>query len=219
MAIAAPGPLKPPRIRTDYTPEGLDPLMRVLVVFAALVVSVAGVPLAREAEVIDLHGLARAGTRPVPNAVVWVEAPDAPQPALPPAPVLDQRNLEFFPRVLAVRVGTTVRFPNNDRVFHNVFSFKDGKKFDLGMYPIGAVKLVTFDRPGVSRLFCNIHPNMAAYVVAVDSSYFTTSDATGRFVLRVPAGRRTWHAWRAGGPLHTGVIDVNGTTTLTVAWP
>ena len=193
--------------------------MRVLVVFAALVVSVAGVPLAREAEVIDLHGFARAGTRPVPNAVVWVETPDAPQPAPPPAPVLDQRNLEFFPRVLAVRVGTTVRFPNNDRVFHNVFSFKDGKRFDLGMYPIGAVKLVTFDRPGVSRLFCNIHPNMAAYVVAVDSSYFTTSDAAGRFVLRVPPGRRTWHAWRAGSPLHTGVIDVNGTTTLTVAWP
>ena len=57
-----------------------------------------------------------------------------------------------------------VEMPNSDRVFHNVFSFHDGKRFDLGLYPVGTARLVTFDRPGVSRIFCNIHPNMAAYV-------------------------------------------------------
>jgi plastocyanin len=213
-------PLKPRRVRTDYTPEGLGHLMRVLMVFAALIVFVAGVPLAREAEVVEVRGVARVGTRPVLDAVVWVDAPGAPPPtAAAAAPVLDQRNLEFFPRLLAVRVGTTVRFPNNDRVFHNVFSFKDGKKFDLGVYPIGAVKLVTFDRAGVSRLFCNIHPNMAAYVVAVDSPYVTTSDAAGRFVLQVPPGHHTWHAWRAGGPRRTGVIDATEGAPLAVEWP
>jgi hypothetical protein len=60
--------------------------------------------------------------------------------------------------------------PNNDRVFHNVFSFKDGKRFDLGLYPVGTSKIVDFDKPGLSRIFCNIHPTMAAYVIAVESS-------------------------------------------------
>ena len=81
--------------------------------------------------------------------------------------------------MLAVRVGTTVDFPNRDRVFHNVFSFRDGKRFDLGMFPIGARRRVTFDRPGLSRLFCNIHPNMAAYMMAVDAPYFGVADEQG----------------------------------------
>src|SRR5947208_3253599 len=90
----------------------------------------------------DLHGTARAGTRPASNAVVWLEAPNAPTSIDRRRIVLDQRNLSFSPHVLAVRVGTTVDFPNNDRVFHNVFSFRDGKVFDLGLYPIGALKHV-----------------------------------------------------------------------------
>ena len=85
---------------------------------------------------------------------------DAPDSRQDPSPevVLDQRNLSFSPRVLAVRVGTTVSFPNHDRVFHDVFSFRDGKRFELGLYPVGAIKHVPFDRPGLSRVFCNIHP-------------------------------------------------------------
>ena len=67
---------------------------------------------------------------------VWLEA-GADQPLLQQKVILDQRNLAFTPFVLAIRTGTTVEFPNNDRVFHNVFSFRDGKKFDLGMYPTG----------------------------------------------------------------------------------
>ena len=118
----------------------------------------------------DLHGTIRVGERPEPNAVVWVEVPGSGPPQK--KVVLDQRNLSFSPRVLAVRTGTTVEFPNNDRVFHNVFSFRDGKRFDLGMYPVGTIRNVTFDQPGLSRIFCNIHPNMAAYVMAVDSGYF-----------------------------------------------
>jgi plastocyanin len=153
------------------------------------------------------------------DAVVWFDAPDAPPSAGAPRPVLDQRNLGFLPHVLVVRAGTTVKFPNNDRVFHNVFSFRDGKKFDLGVYPIGAVKYVTFDRAGVSRLFCNIHPGMAAYVVAVDSPYFATSDASGAFTLQAPAGRYTYHAWRAGAAPRAGEVLVDGTATLEVDWP
>ncbi len=105
--------------------------------------------------------------------------PAAPRRGTPREVVLDQRNLSFTPHVLAVQVGTTVKFPNDDRVFHNVFSFHDGHKFDLGLYPVGAVKQVPFDRPGLSRIFCNIHPKMAAYVMVVDTPYFAVSDQAG----------------------------------------
>ncbi|PYR14286.1 MAG: hypothetical protein DMG00_04090 [Acidobacteria bacterium] len=109
----------------------------------------------------DLRGTVRVAVHPEPDAVVWLEAPNGPPSPSGKPIVLDQRNFTFFPHVLAVRVGTTVDLPNNDRVFHNVFSFHDGKRFDLGLFPVGTSRPVRFDKPGVNRVFCNIHPNMA----------------------------------------------------------
>jgi plastocyanin len=180
----------------------------------ALTVSVAGTAA------LDLHGTARVGDRPQPNAVVWLESPNTPPSAEARRPVLDQRNLSFSPRVLAVRVGAWVDFPNNDRVFHNVFSFRDGKKFDLGLYPVGVRKPVQFDKPGLSRIFCNIHPNMAAYVLAVDSPYFTVADERGAFTIPlVPSGTFTYHAWRPGGPDLVGKITIDAGRPLDIHWP
>ncbi len=168
--------------------------------------------------VVPLQGVARVAGQPHGNVVVWLEGgPVSAQPDVS-QPVMDQRNLQFLPQVLAVRVGTTVRFPNGDRVFHNVFSFKDGKKFDLGLYPVGAVKFVRFDQPGVSRLFCNIHPKMAAYIVAVDSAYFATTDERGAFSIDAPQGTYTYHAGRAGGDLLTGSVTVGAAGALEIAW-
>src|SRR4030095_8450528 len=93
----------------------------------------------------DLHGTVRSGARPQPDSVVWLEDGLALPPVKSSRIVLDQRNTTFSPRVLAVRVGTTVDFPNNDRVFHNVFSFHNGKRFDLALYPIGTPRHGTFD--------------------------------------------------------------------------
>ena len=167
----------------------------------------------------ELRGRAQtADGKPAPDTVVWLEAPAAPRPPQAARVVLDQRNLAFSPHVLVVRVGTTVDFPNNDRVFHNVFSFRDGKKFDLGMYPVGALRHVTFDKAGVSRIFCNIHPNMAAYVVAVDSPYFARSGDDGRFTIAgVPQGAQTYHAWRPGSDDLTGTWSP-ASGPLTVTW-
>jgi len=166
----------------------------------------------------ELDGTVQLAGKPLQHAVVWLESNDAAPPAAQKV-VLDQRNLAFFPHVLAVRVGTVVEFPNNDRVFHNVFSFRDGKKFDLGMYPKGAVKRIAFDQPGLARLFCNIHPNMAAYVMAVDSPYFAVSAENGSFTISgVPPGTYTYHAWRPGGQPVTGSITVDGTTQLELRW-
>jgi plastocyanin len=167
----------------------------------------------------DVEGRVTAAGRPLKNAVVWLEASTAGAP--PPAKaVLNQTHLSFQPEVLAIRAGTVVRFPNNDTVLHNVFSFRDGKKFDLGIYPVGAAKEVKFENPGLSRIFCNIHANMAAYILAVDSPYFAVSDAAGRFVLKgVPDGTYTYHAWRANGPDLSGTTTVASGARLDVIWP
>ena len=191
--------------------------MRVsLLVLGALALTVSSVGTAA----LDLHGTARAGDRPQPNAVVWLESPNTPPSPEARRPVLDQRNLTFSPHVLAVRVGAWVDFPNNDRVFHNVFSFRDGKKFDLGLYPVGVQKPVQFDKAGLSRIFCNIHPNMAAYVLAVDSPYFGVADERGAFTIPlVPAGTFTYHAWRPGGPDLTGKVSIDAGQPLDIHWP
>jgi plastocyanin len=168
----------------------------------------------------DLKGTARSGHRSEPNAVVWLEAPHAAAPPQTQTVVLHQRNLTFAPHVLAIRVGTTVDFPNEDRVFHNVFSFRDGKQFDLGIYPVGSARRVTFSAAGVSRLFCNIHPNMAGYVVAVDSPFFAVADEAGAFVIRaVPPGTYVYRVWRPAGPVLTGSVAVQDGSALDITWP
>jgi plastocyanin len=167
----------------------------------------------------DLTGVVRLNGRPQKDVVLWLDGVPSSPSARKPV-VLDQRNLTFSPHVLAVRVGSTVSMPNNDRVFHNVFSFRDGKRFDLGLYPVGRSRLVTFDKPGVSRIFCNIHPNMAAYVVAVDSEVFAVSDPAGVFSMAaVPAGTYTYHAWRAGHDVATGTIVVGGDRRAAIDLP
>jgi plastocyanin len=186
----------------------------------------AGIPIALAlaasigaAPIQDVNGTVRVGSRTQGDAVVWLET-SLPPAGDPPRAVLDQRNLTFSPHVLAIRVGTTIELPNNDLVFHNVFSFHDGKKFDLGLYPVGTKKRLTFDRAGLSRLFCNIHPGMAAYIMAVDSAYFAVSDKDGRFSIRaVPPGTYTYHAWRPGGEILTGSVNVEAGAPLDVRWP
>jgi plastocyanin len=166
----------------------------------------------------ELTGTVQASGHPAQHAVVWLAASGAPADA-PQKVVLDQRNLAFVPHVLVVRVGTTVEFPNNDKVFHNVFSFRDGKKFDLGMYPKGVVKRTVFDKPGLARLFCNIHPNMAAYIMAVDTPYFALANDQGAFTISgVPAGTYTYHAWRPGAQPLTGSVTVGGNGRLEIRW-
>jgi plastocyanin len=111
-------------------------------------------------------------------------------------PQIVQYNKSFEPHVSVVQVGKFVQFPNRDPFLHNVFSLFDGKRFDLGFYEAGSSKTVHFDRPGVSFLFCNIHPEMSAAVVAVDTPYFGKSDRSGRTTLaNVPDGKYQLNVW------------------------
>ena len=112
------------------------------------------------------------------------------------SPRIVQRNKRFETRLLAVEVGAVVEFPNLDPFFHNVFSLFDGKRFDLGLYEAGSTRSVRFDRPGVCYIFCNIHSQMSATVVVVDSPYFVVLDAPGDFrIPGPPPGRYRLNIW------------------------
>jgi Copper binding proteins, plastocyanin/azurin family len=100
-----------------------------------------------------------------------------------------QKNKTFQPRVLAVPIGSSVDFPNNDGIFHNVFSLSDPQPFDLGLYRAGDTKQRTFTAPGIYRVFCNIHPQMTAIIVVTPSAFTTIVGADGRFSLDLPPGR------------------------------
>src|SRR3984893_7633975 len=137
-----------------------------------------------------------------PNVVVWLSSLDnSAQGSASPAaagqsPPLLQHNKTFEPHILVVRVGTVVQFPNRDPFFHNIFSLYDGKRFDLGLYEAGTTRTVRFDRPGVSFLFCNIHAEMSAVVLAVETPYFALSDASGHMIVPdVPGGHYEMHVW------------------------
>jgi plastocyanin len=134
------------------------------------------------------------------NVVLWLTPADGTtrqDDALGQKRILEQRNNRFVPHVMAIEVGTEVDFPNHDSFFHNVFSLYDGKPFDLGLYANGESRSVSFDRPGISFIFCSIHPRMSAVIVTVPTPYFAVSSAEGRYSMRnVPMGTydlRLWH--------------------------
>jgi plastocyanin len=136
------------------------------------------------------------------NVAVWLTALDHLQPIAArsrnpqKAPQLVQRNKTFEPHVLIVPVGTRVEFPNKDPFFHNIFSLYEGRRFDLGLYEAGTRRSVLFDRPGVSFLFCNIHAEMSAVVLSVDTPNFGLSDRNGNVIIpNVPDGRYQMNVW------------------------
>jgi plastocyanin len=127
------------------------------------------------------------------NAVVWLTPVGASvklQQKPSQIPKLIQKNKAFHPSLLVIPVGGKVEFPNQDPFFHNVFSLFEGKRFDLGLYEGGTTRLVQFDRPGISFVFCNIHAQMSAVIIALATPYYAVSDARGDISIRnVPPGR------------------------------
>lgn len=147
--------------------------------------------------------------KPLPGAVVYFE--DAPkEPGRGDKAFIDQRSMLFLPYVTAITVGGTVAFNNNDPFPHNVYT-PDGEKFNLGLVSQGVRRTRTFNRPGVYRMLCNLHPAMLAYVVVVPSSYFAVTDGKGAFSIKdVPEGTYKLTAWASGAAQDTQQVKVSG---------
>lgn len=138
--------------------------------------------------------------RDVAEAVVWLVR-QAPAAAARPdtAEIITDRR-EFRPRIAVVTPGDAVTFPNRDGFNHNVFSLSEEAPFDLGLYGRNQARAVTFPRPGIVRVYCNVHASMSAFVVVVPEALFARPDADGSFrIASVPPGRYTLHAWHERG--------------------
>ena len=143
------------------------------------------------------------------NLLVWVSRAGefetnndagAPLRSDPAPPSITSRNKKFEPRISAVSVGATLVFPNVDDIMHNVFSLAEGNRFDLGLYKSGAKKNFVFETPGLVRIYCNIHPQMSAFVHVMPNSYFAWAEPDGSFVIPdVPPGDYTLNAWHEEG--------------------
>jgi plastocyanin len=163
------------------------------------------------------------------DVVVWLTPlqPDANAATMGhPGPFrLVQKDKMFMPHLLVVPAGSSVEFPNEDPFFHNVFSLFNGKRFDLGLYESGTSRAVRFDREGVSYIFCNIHPEMGAVVVALRTPYWGISTTSGGVTIHnVPPGNYRMHVWSESAratmtdrtvqigatPAHLGEITLEG---------
>jgi plastocyanin len=198
--------------------------------FAALRTQAQGVEVTAHIVVQDktIASAQQKGAPSSANVVVWLTPlqPD-PHPASTghPGPFrLVQKDKMFTPHLLVVPAGSDVEFPNQDPFFHNVFSLFNGKRFDLGLYESGASRTVRFDREGISYIFCNIHPDMAAVVLALNTPYYAISNATGALMIaNVPPGSYRLHLWSEAAnppdadktvqvgalPVHLGQIVLN----------
>jgi plastocyanin len=174
---------------------------------------------------VSLHvQVTRAGAQPSSaDVVVWLTPTqrNAPPPVLRTGQqfTLAQKDKQFSPHLLVVPTGSSVEFPNLDPFFHNVFSLFNGKRFDLGLYEAHTQRSVLFDREGVSYIFCNIHPEMGAVIIALSTPYYGISSHDGSILLHnVPPGRYRLHVWAENVPADrlealSRIVETTGPTT------
>lgn len=173
---------------------------------------------AKRYEIVTKAGVL--STQP-PLAVIYLEG-NFPRPASFPTKEVAQRDLTFIPALLPIEVGTKVQFPNLDDQYHNIFSYSPAKRFDLGRYrpeerPIPSV---TFDKPGLVTLRCDIHEHMRGLILVLNTPYFVMTDTAGRFRLdNLPAGRYTLKAWIDSRITREKSIDLKDGQTLHVDLP
>lgn len=176
--------------------------------------------LERRPTVADLGMPARRAAPDRRRSVVYLDT--APLGAFEqPAPrraTMDQRNETFVPHVLALTAGTVVDFPNSDQTYHNVFSLSRTRPFDLGRYAAGRSKPVRFDRPGIVRVFCDIHSHMSAFILVFGHRFFAVTEADGRYRIdRIPPGSysvRVWNGLLAGEVRQVRVPEGGGEVEL-----
>ncbi len=152
------------------------------------------------------------------NTIIYIEKAVGIFKPPPKNPHMDQKNLTFVPRVLPIVAGTTVDFVNSDDVLHNVFCPDACAKFDLGKYPKGVVKSHKYEKVGCqSVVLCNVHPEMEAYVIVLQNSYYAVTDADGNFkISNVPPGNYVLMVWNEKLQAPNQNISVPASGTLSV---
>lgn len=176
----------------------------------------------------EISAIYQKNTAPVPlafeplNFVVYLDevaparlVPLAEKPAARPRFVMNQKGLTFVPHVLPILAGSTVEFPNSDPVYHNVFSFSKTRTFDLGRYPTGRSKAITFNQPGLVKVYCDMHSQMNAFILVLANPYFTLSDENGNYAIRdIPAGVYKVKAWFARLPEKSASVTIRPGETI-----
>ncbi|MGE5215362.1 MAG: plastocyanin/azurin family copper-binding protein [Chloroflexota bacterium] len=172
------------------------------IIIGALLTLPSAVMAAQSAGVGIVKGTITVNGKPTADAVVSVEGLSVGQikaqtaSMKPQKKEMDQKDLKFVPTVVAIMVGGTVDFPNHDKTWHNVFSKGGANDFDLGLYPPGQTRSKRFDKPGVSRVLCNVHPNMEAFVVVKEHPFFSSTDSRGLYEIKdVPLGKLRVQIW------------------------
>src|SRR4030095_8940598 len=159
----------------------LSIIVGVLLVLSPAVLAADGVGI--------IKGTITVGGKPATDAVVSIEglSKEQAKPQMsqskPQKKIMDQRNMKFTPTVVAIVVGETVDFPNNDNSWHNVYSKGGANDFDLGLYAPGKTRSQKFDKPGVARILCNAHPNMEGFIVVKEHPFFSTTDSRGNYEI------------------------------------
>lgn len=188
--------------------------------FACAVASAAILPAATVGGKISF--ITKRGQHPVINeTLVWLQPASgrASRPSPSTFSMVTQGKM-LSPHVLAVPAGSTVTFPNDDPISHNLFSLSPGNGFDLGLYRRGAGRSHTFDTPGLVNVYCNVHPNMSAVILVMDTPYFAFADTSGAYSISdVPAGRYKLIAWneqsgQTESPVEVAAGTVSGNTVL-----
>lgn len=173
------------------------------------------------------HSMATHRTSPrgaVNDAVLWIEsipaAADSALAHLPqPRPTLAQLDQRFMPRVVSVSVGGKVDFLNQDPIYHNVFSVSATRRFDLGKYPKGHSRSVTFPKAGIVNVYCDIHADMAAFVLVAPNRSFTQPAADGSYALpELPAGKYVLHVWHPDFGTFEREVDLSADRTLGLSY-
>ena len=198
--------------------------MRWVALLAAVSVVTPPVPLAGQSGRVTGHlTILEKGNKPTPDlggAVIWLEGiGGAGGPVRPGDFQIGITDKTYAPHVLAVPLGSTVTFPNNDPFNHNVFSVSDSESFDLGLYGRGEAKSRTFSHAGLVRVFCNVHPRMVAYVHVIATRFYTQPGGDGSFALAgIPPGRYRLHVWHERSPVEV-IKDITITTGAVVDEP
>jgi hypothetical protein len=191
----------------------MKPMISTMACALALASSLSGATVSGKVSFVT-----KRGQNPVVNeTLVWLE----PVGARPPKPVpgkfqMVTRGKMVLPHVLAIPVGSTLDFPNDDPISHNLFSLSSNNPFDLGLYRRGAGKSQRFDAPGLVNVYCNVHPNMSAAIQVMTTPYYAFADPSGNYsVANVPAGRYRLIAWNEQGGQTESPVEVTPSGAVT----